>query len=84
MQLAVSDQHAMLGEEVRVFFLDWWMLGRCALMATSHSSYSYTAALYSAHEDRGSFWRPDPILRRIAPFLPWHTLYDDKAFDGVL
>ena len=60
------------------------MLGCCTLMAVSHSSFSYSAALFNAHEDRGSYWRPDPALEGLSSFQPWHVQYEDNAFNGTL
>ena len=79
-----APSQAALSGEVTDFFVDWWMLGQCSLVATSHSSFSYTAALFNSYQERGSYWRPDPVLKGISSFLPWHSQYKDTAFDGVL
>ena len=63
--------------------LDWWLLTRASMLAISHSSFSYTAALFSTRGDEGSFWRPRPGMSSLAPFDPWDSQYEDSAFQGA-
>ena len=69
----------LVGEEV----LDWWLLTRAPLVAVSHSSFSYSASLFSRYTDvegEGRFWRPVPKLQAMGQFDPWNAHYIDGAF----
>ena len=84
--LSYRSKGVALSEELSGWYVDWWLLTRVGVVATSHSSFSYTATLYSAWGDEGSFWRPDASAMRLMQYAPWdsqyvHHLFKDVVFD---
>jgi hypothetical protein len=53
------------------FFPDWFMLTRCHAVATSNSTFSFTACMMN--ETASLFVRPDLRLRTLVPFDPWDS-----------
>jgi hypothetical protein len=66
------------GSDIPDFVLDHFILSRADYLAISNSSFSFSAALLNA--SAREFQRPDPNLRRLVPFDPWHApaLLDPK------
>jgi hypothetical protein len=54
-----------------IFFPDWFMLTRCHALATSNSTFSFTAAMIN--ETASTCVRPDLGRRGLAPFDPWDS-----------
>ena len=68
------------------YYVDWWLLGAAGfrVLVTSHSSFSRTAALMNPHYPQAAlFYAPDAELQTIAPFDPWNSTYDARAFGRV-
>ena len=78
----LSSPFASLAADVTDFYLDWWLLSQARVLATSHSTFSLTAAVLSPHYRVGEalFFRPDPQSMSIARFDPWAFKYDYTAF----
>jgi len=81
-----QSPNTALSDEVSSWYVDWWLLTRVAVVATSHSSFSHTATLYNVWGDAGSYWRPDVVARRLMQYEPWdsqyvHHLFKDVVFD---
>jgi hypothetical protein len=53
------------------FFPDWFMLTRCDALATSNSTFSFTASLIN--ERASLFVRPDLRREALVPFDPWDS-----------
>lgn len=51
------------------FYLDHYLLSQADHLATSNSTFSFTAAMLNTTAQ--SFVRPDPDLRTLVPFAPW-------------
>ena len=71
---------ALQFSELPDFLLDWWLLTKVAMLAVSHSTFSYTAALFNVHGGAGSYWRPDPDTKTVEEFQPWDTRYNHESF----
>lgn len=59
------------GPDLPDFVLDHFVLSRADYLAISNSSFSFSAAMMNASAKE--FQRPDPNLRRLVPFDPWHA-----------
>jgi hypothetical protein len=53
------------------FFPDWFMLTRCHALATSNSTFSFTASM--VNETASLFVRPDLGRGALVPFDPWDS-----------
>ena len=58
-------------EEVRSVYKDWYFMSRPLIVAISHSSFSYTATMFSDHDDQAYFFRPNGTTRTLVPYRPW-------------
>ena len=83
-QLLSDGGYRVLEQVVDAVFMDWWLLGKLYLTATSHSTFSLTSVMFNPRRQRASFFRPDAEAMRIIQFDPWANLYRYKAFDGKL
>jgi hypothetical protein len=53
------------------FYLDHYLLSQADHLATSNSTFSFTAAMLNATAQ--NFVRPDPDLHSLVPFEPWNA-----------
>ena len=81
--LSFLSSNTVLSEEVSGWYLDWWLLTRVGVVATSHSSFSHTATLYNVWGGEGSYWRPDPVAMRLTQYEPWDSQYEHHVFKDV-
>ncbi|WP_207483354.1 FkbM family methyltransferase [Arenibaculum pallidiluteum] len=61
------------------FYVDFWMMSQCDVLACANSSFSFAAAMLN--ERAAMFVRPDIRVGELVPFLPWNcpVLFKDKV-----
>ena len=79
-----SHDNAQLSDELTGWYVDWWLLTRVGVVATSHSSFSHTATLYNVWGGEGSYWRPDATAMRLMRYEPWDSQYVHHVFKDVV
>ena len=82
--LSFQSNNIALSDELGSWYVDWWLLTRVGVLATSHSSFSHTASLYNVWGDEGSYWRPDAMAMRLTQYEPWNSQYVHHLFKNVV
>lgn len=66
------------------YYFDWWIMTQAQVLATSHSTFSLTAAVHNRFSSdplntTALFVRPDPVMSSLRAFDPWNFLYNYSA-----
>ena len=83
-ELMKEGQFHMLQWAVDEAYIDWWLLGHVYMMATSHSTFSLTAAMFNPLQERAKYYRPQEKALGLEAFEPWNFYYDFKDFSDIL
>lgn len=84
LQQDVYSMFASLNPGVNQFYVDWWLLTQLHMIATSHSTFSLSSALFNRHVSGvdGFFYWPDSTTMAIEQFNPRSFEYVARDFYG--